>query len=171
MFRHLLLGLLVAAPAAARAADPPLPADVQDFLFLAPDRPLLLRLHLLVEGKPAAERWTAYVDRLFAFFDRDGDGYLDKEEAGRIFTPAQMQQLFAESFAFVQGQAPPPLSRLDLNEDGKLSKAESSPTAGSSTPVLPPSSPASTKPSPNPSAQRCSPPSTPTTTASCRPPS
>jgi Ca2+-binding EF-hand superfamily protein len=123
MLRHLFLSLLVAAPTGAFAAGPT-SADVQDLLFLAPDRPLLLRLHLIVEGKPAVDRWTAYLDRLFAFFDRDGDGYLDKDEAARIFTPMQMQQLFDGQFALVHNQAPPPLSMLDLDEDRKLSKAE-----------------------------------------------
>lgn len=79
----LLAGLLLAAPA-GRSADSPKPTDpgaaedVQDVLFFSDSRPLLLRLHLFVDDKPHAARWTAYLTRWFHFLDRDEDGVLDR---------------------------------------------------------------------------------------------
>jgi Ca2+-binding EF-hand superfamily protein len=128
MFRRLIVALLAVGAAASAAAGPPADpfaaADVQDLLFLAPDRPLLLRLHLLAEGKPAADRWSAYLDRLFAFFDRDGDGVLDKEEAARVLTPMQLQGLFQGNTFLFRDPRGPSEHGLDLDEDGKVSKAE-----------------------------------------------
>jgi Ca2+-binding EF-hand superfamily protein len=127
MFRHLLVGLAVVVAVtgtAAPPADPYAAADVQDLLFLAPDRPLLLRLHLLADGKAAADRWSAYLDRLFAYFDRNGDGVLDKEEAARAFTPMQLRQLFDSNYFLVRDRQTPSPADLDLDEDGKVSKAE-----------------------------------------------
>jgi Ca2+-binding EF-hand superfamily protein len=129
MFRILLVGLVgigaaVTAAVAAPPADPYAAADVQDLLFLAPDRPILLRLHLLSDAKPAADRWSAYMDRLFAFFDRDGDGVLDKEEAARVLTPVQVQGLFRGNFILIRDPQTPSPADLDRDEDGKVSRAE-----------------------------------------------
>jgi Ca2+-binding EF-hand superfamily protein len=126
MLRRLLV-VLVLAPAALIAgppADPYAATEVQDLIVLAPNRPILLRLHLFADGKPAADRWAAYLDRLFDFFDRDEDGFLDKEEIQRIFSPTLLRQLFNGNFTVVRDMAPPPLQSLDLNEDGKVSREE-----------------------------------------------
>lgn len=133
MFLRLsLLALAVAAAVALTtpAADPP-PADpsqleeVQDLVLFLDDRPVVVRLHLYLDGEPHARKWENFIKKLFAFLDRDGDGELDRSEARNIPDPSHLSQL-------LQGQpqfnAPvvltPNLADLDTNKDGKISEAE-----------------------------------------------
>ena len=95
----LLAGLLLLALVAlallepARAEGPsrqlpnstaPAAIDVQDLLFLGPVRPLVIRLHVTIDGKPFREEWQARFDELFGLEDRDGDGRVTVEEATSI---------------------------------------------------------------------------------------
>ncbi|HEX7446190.1 MAG TPA: hypothetical protein VF306_01520, partial [Pirellulales bacterium] len=50
------------------------PDDAQDLLFLGPLRPVWVRLHVTIDGKPFREIWRANIQRLFAEADVDGDG-------------------------------------------------------------------------------------------------
>ena len=85
----LLFGLLVAVawlpptacevPREAPAGEPTL--DVQDLVYLGGPRPLLVRLHIQIDGKPIAAAWEAYLEAPFAYLDRNGDGVLNQEEA------------------------------------------------------------------------------------------
>jgi Ca2+-binding EF-hand superfamily protein len=93
MIARLLTAAAVALallPWAAAADDPPPAtpqsaggADFQDVVFLRGPRPVLLRLHLRIDGKPFQAVWDDYLDTLFDFLDRDNDGVLNFEEAGR----------------------------------------------------------------------------------------
>ena len=87
--RALALAALLAPGAAAGQAVPPAVApqppqplaaapatDHIDFLFLASTRPVLLRVHVRVDGKPYYAPWDEYTKKLFAHFDRDGNGTL-----------------------------------------------------------------------------------------------
>jgi Ca2+-binding EF-hand superfamily protein len=44
-----------------------------------------LRLEILLDGRPPAATWDAFLDHLFNWFDRDGDGSLSRAEVSRIF--------------------------------------------------------------------------------------
>jgi Ca2+-binding EF-hand superfamily protein len=44
-----------------------------------------LRLEMTVDGHATAGAWETFLDRLFDWFDRDGDGSLSRDEAERIF--------------------------------------------------------------------------------------
>ena len=50
--------------------------DYQDVMFFSSTRPVLLRLHVQVDGKPYTALWDGYNDRLFKFLDRNGGGAL-----------------------------------------------------------------------------------------------
>jgi Ca2+-binding EF-hand superfamily protein len=52
----------------------PKSSDAQDLIFLGPLRPLLIRLHVTIYGKPFREVWQENATRVFAEGDRDGDG-------------------------------------------------------------------------------------------------
>jgi Ca2+-binding EF-hand superfamily protein len=124
----LLAGLLLAAPAGHAAetpkrADPGAAEDVQDVLFFGDSRPLLIRLHILVDGKPYAARWTEHVTRWFHFLDRDDDGLLDRTEAGRAPSAWMLRQMLANPYAFMAGEIPS-FEDLDPDQDGKVSLAE-----------------------------------------------
>jgi Ca2+-binding EF-hand superfamily protein len=90
-----LLGLLAACgvalgalgdnpPARPASATPQAAGDVQDFIFLAEGRPLLIRAHVTVDGKPYKAIWDEYVNRVMRFLDTDGDGVLSKKEIERM---------------------------------------------------------------------------------------
>lgn len=88
----LVLGLLVLAitpparseTAGSQSASSLVPPDVQDLVFLGPVRPLLLRLHVTIDGKPFRQAWQERFDELFALEDRDGDGRVTLDEAAAI---------------------------------------------------------------------------------------
>jgi Ca2+-binding EF-hand superfamily protein len=87
----LLLGVwLTPAPGAGAEAA----GDVQDLVFLADARPVLIRLHLRVDGRPFREvhraAWDDYLKELFRQLDQDGDGFLNDTEAQRLPPPPQL---------------------------------------------------------------------------------
>src|SRR5262245_21833756 len=54
--------------------------EVQDVVFLADSGPLLIRLHVDVDGKPFRVAWREAVDRIFKLLDKDGDGVISAKE-------------------------------------------------------------------------------------------
>ena len=104
-------------------ADSGAAAEVQDVLFFSDSRPLLIRLHILVDGKPYAARWTEHVTRWFHFLDRDDDGLLDRTEAARAPSAWMLRQMLANPYAFMAGEIPS-FEDLDRDQDGKVSLAE-----------------------------------------------
>ena len=79
-------GLAAAGPSAPSKASPP--EDVEDVIYLGESRPLLVRLHLEVDGRPLRAVWEGFVDQVFRHLDSDGDGVLTRAEAERIPPPA-----------------------------------------------------------------------------------
>jgi Ca2+-binding EF-hand superfamily protein len=94
--------------------------NVQDFVYLSDKRPLLMRFHVSLDGKPLVEAWDDFMGKLFAYLDRDGDGVLSKDEASGA-PPAQA--LFNSVPNFV-GQRPNLPGTLDQNRDGKITREE-----------------------------------------------
>src|SRR5207249_3387368 len=125
-----LAGGLVAAdrPAPPTSPTPAAPAadDVQDFLFLAGDRPWLFRLHITNDGKSYQATWEAFVRDCFVFFDRNNDGVLSKDEAAKIPTIQTLrEQFFSGAIGFFGGgQSNVPFAELDRNGDGKVTVDE-----------------------------------------------
>jgi Ca2+-binding EF-hand superfamily protein len=98
-------------------------ADVQDVVFLGEDRPVFIRLHIQRDGQSFQAAWEAYIQELFKFLDRDGDGVLNKEEAARVPSAPQLLQQFRGYYFFPQG-APVRFQDLDADQDGKVTRAE-----------------------------------------------
>ncbi len=113
-----------ALPGAEAPADPSQADDVQDVVVFGETRPLLFRLHLTVDGRPCRAPWTDFVSRLFAFLDRDDDGFLDKDEAARVLRPQLLMPLLDGNFFQPLINQPLPLGDLDTDEDGKVSPEE-----------------------------------------------
>jgi Ca2+-binding EF-hand superfamily protein len=108
-----------AGPPAAAAQERP-DADVQDVVFFAEGRPVLMRFHVRINGKPFKDVWEAFIDKFFKYLDVDGDGVLSAAEAARV---PPVQTLFNTRF-FGGGGGPPSLAELDADKDGKVSRAE-----------------------------------------------
>lgn len=105
MERGIILGLSAAALlcslalADARREDvvleqrPSPPPDAYDLVFLGETRPVRIRLHVRIDGKPLRHAWADFIDGLFRYLDRDGDGILSQEELQRAPRPQLLLQL------------------------------------------------------------------------------
>ena len=93
--------LALAVPAVTRADDD---EDTQDVVFFGESRPVVLRLHIRVNGKSHTKAWEDYVAALFGFLDRDGDGALSDTEAQRA-PNAQVLNQMAQSGGFFFAQS------------------------------------------------------------------
>lgn len=94
--------------------------DVQDFVYLGDKGPVLVRLHVRIDGKPLVDVWEEFVGKLFAYLDADGDGVLNETEAGRV---PPVPFLFNNGPGFPR--PPQMMARLiDKNRDGKITKDE-----------------------------------------------
>ncbi|MBI1915992.1 MAG: EF-hand domain-containing protein [Planctomycetes bacterium] len=129
--KRLMLAALAAAllPAAARAEDKPKridpssAPDVQDVIFYGKTRPVLMRLHILVDGKPYSEAWDNYIKARFDYADRDGNGYLDRDAVRMIPSAQTFQQMVLGAGNFYNGGAAR-FEELDSDGDGKVTLAE-----------------------------------------------
>src|SRR5689334_17534548 len=88
----LAVGLtFAAAPPPSESVLPPMDSHL-DYVFLASDRPVLLRFHLEGDGRPYYDGWQRFMRKWFANFDRNNDGWLSKEEVeGRVPNPNYMR--------------------------------------------------------------------------------
>ena len=124
----LLAGLILSVSGrgadAPKRDDPGFAEDVQDVLFFNEDRPVLIRLHVHVDGKPYATRWTEYLTRWFRFLDRDGDGVLNATEAARAPAVQVLQYMLSNPSTTYQFLGAPGFDDLDRNHDKKVTLAE-----------------------------------------------
>lgn len=90
------------------------PARGADLVFPDGDKGARLRVEVTDGGKSPEAAWAAFLDTLFAHFDRDGSGGLSEAEAKRVFPlPLPGGQAVAPDFA-----------AMDANRDGTGTPAE-----------------------------------------------
>jgi Ca2+-binding EF-hand superfamily protein len=120
-------------PVAAKAAAPvkgplaPTPADrdAQDLVFLGDQRPLLVRLHIRVDGQPFPEAWDRFIQKLFDYYDVNGDGVLTKKETEHILRGPSMLSVFGGGLNIYNFQAGfARANEIDTNKDGKITREE-----------------------------------------------
>jgi Ca2+-binding EF-hand superfamily protein len=130
--------LLVSRPPTTAAPNVPTPApplmgtrapvastvDHLDFVFLASDRPVLLRLHLQSGGRPYYATWDDYMKQFFTFIDRNGDGVLTREEAERVPNGQFLQSHLQGRLGFPYLGQTARLPDMDANKDGKVDPLE-----------------------------------------------
>jgi Ca2+-binding EF-hand superfamily protein len=121
----LLAGLALAlAPPPARGQGKPA-GEVQDLAFLGGNRPVLLRMHIQLDGKPLGASRNQYIKRWFDYLDRDGDGVLNRQEARLVPSLQSLQQLRGNGFFLPRpNAAATAFAELDRDGDGKVSLAE-----------------------------------------------
>jgi len=99
------------------------PEDVQDILFAAESGPILIRLHIRLDGKPFRTAhqalWDNYVQNLFRHLDRKGAGTLDEAEARRLPSPQMFLSGAVEAVNVAFN-----FSAMDTNSDGKITLEE-----------------------------------------------
>jgi Ca2+-binding EF-hand superfamily protein len=125
---------LALCAAALQAAGPPAPLaaqdadDTQDVLYVGQPHPVLIRLHVRMDGLSIFERWEKAMTRFFQHLDRNGSGSLDRIEAERMPSVQMM-------FQFIQGnplipfnararRPMVPFAELDRDRDGKVTLEE-----------------------------------------------
>lgn len=88
------LGLAAATLGLCPAADPTpaKPATPVELILTGGDTLARVELGAGVDGVPVAAVWDETFARLFAFFDRNGDGILDPKEAALLPAPKALRQ-------------------------------------------------------------------------------
>jgi hypothetical protein len=131
-------GLLLAAALAfsccsLSGAIPPAPPasarDVQDLVFLSDARPILVRLHILVDGRPFRDVWEDYIHLLFDYLDRDGNRILTKSEAEHAPGASQLLQMMRGGI-FPDPMKAVTFGELDVDQHGFVTFRSSRPTTG-----------------------------------------
>jgi Ca2+-binding EF-hand superfamily protein len=113
--------VLASAGLAAGAAAPAAPEN-QPYrvVYLGERGPILIELDLRIDGQPLRARHRAFLDKVFAYLDRDGDGVLSRQEAAAAPTAATLTNPLTPFL----GRRLPNQRRLRPNEDGKVTRAE-----------------------------------------------
>ena len=117
-------------PAQARLVPPyvdtePLAVpDTLEVVFYARSRPVRIRIVVSAGEKSFIQSWDATLKALFAVFDRDRDGYLNRYELEQIFSMDAFSVLFNGGFYSRIGSGPPALEVLDRDGDNRISFAE-----------------------------------------------
>ncbi len=88
---------------AALAADT---GSAEDVLVFTESRPVRIRLHLTIEGRPFDRAWDAYLDTLFDALDADRDGSLTSKELRCALHPQQFLQILQGASAIDPAPAP-----------------------------------------------------------------
>ena len=96
----------------------------QDLLYLGDERPIVIRLRLMVDGRPSSDVWHEYVERLFLLADGDGDGRLS---VGEIDSPAETEDALGEEVYSLltlpelkQADLRPPDGEITIEEFGEF---------------------------------------------------
>jgi Ca2+-binding EF-hand superfamily protein len=115
------------APAGGPVIPAPSEPGAQDVVFFGDMQPVLFRLHVRVNGKSFSANWDEFLNKLFAYYDLDGDGVLTKKETQRIIRAESLMSLLSGGFNYFGGNQQNEFARpeeVDANKDGKITKDE-----------------------------------------------
>jgi Ca2+-binding EF-hand superfamily protein len=113
------------ATAPAQPAGQGAPGETQTLVYLGETGPTLVRLHLIVDGKPFSAAGEPFLKKLFEYADVNNDGTLSKEEAARLPTPSILLTHYSGALGIFQNpNTVAPFAELDANKDGKVTLDE-----------------------------------------------
>jgi Ca2+-binding EF-hand superfamily protein len=125
-----LLAILCGAPAADQPKPKPTTPptdDGQDFVFLGESRPVLVRLHIRMDGKSLQTAWDECIQYLFKYLDVNNDGVLTREEIERAPTADQFTGSVGGLAALIGGAGARPALKMEAvnsSGNGKVTLAE-----------------------------------------------
>ena len=124
-----MLAALALAPSAWAQGKGAAKPDAYDFVFMAEDRPVLLRVHVRIDGKTLDDAGLDFVRFVFEHLDRKGRGYLMQTEVERLPSLSHMQMGgLASPFGGFGGGTPKDaevkMADVDANKDGKVTLTE-----------------------------------------------
>jgi Ca2+-binding EF-hand superfamily protein len=127
-FGFAALAIALLAAFGSTAGETPKEDDRHDFVYLSEARPVLIRVHARLDGKPVQAAWDGFMKHLFDSLDTNHDGVLSQDEAERAPT---LTQILTGGIGGVFGglggmskAAAPSMSDLDTDKDGKVTVAE-----------------------------------------------
>jgi Ca2+-binding EF-hand superfamily protein len=126
-WRVFLTTLVLLGGSLAPAAEKPAKSTANHIVYLEDSRPVLIRVHVEIDGKPLHVAWEDFLDGLFKDADADKNGTLDATEVARL--PA-LETLFPNTrFRLAVADVALPgrgntLAAMDGNKDGKVSRDE-----------------------------------------------
>jgi Ca2+-binding EF-hand superfamily protein len=101
-----LVLLVVSTPVLPQQAKEAKPADGFDIVFLGDTRPILMRMHVEMNGKPIKTVWREYLKQWFDYLDRDISGGLDAKEVQFAPNDQAMQLMMRQGNFFQQRNQP-----------------------------------------------------------------
>lgn len=134
-----IFGIIALGAVALHAAEGKAPAetksfDSREFVFMGEARPILVRLHVIVDGKPLPNAADEFFKFLFNYLDTNHDGALGKDEVDRAPT---LDQIMTGGISIANGggggggkgkgrtePSRPTMSDMDTNKDGKVTADE-----------------------------------------------
>lgn len=93
-------------PADGPGPDPKPRADALDVVVPGGERLVRLQIRVEIDGRSVPAAWDRTFDRLYSFYDRDGDGALDVREADRLPPPFAVRQVLWGQFNPLSGLFP-----------------------------------------------------------------
>jgi Ca2+-binding EF-hand superfamily protein len=112
------LALLLFTPALEAVAAPG-ESDGHKIAYLGDRGPILIELHLHINGRPLRVAYAALMRKLFDYLDRDGDGVLSAKEA--VAVPSAT--VLSNPLFIARGRLPGIQQRIRADEDGKVTRA------------------------------------------------
>jgi len=97
------------------------PVEIQDMIFFGAKRPVLIRLHLYIDGEALGTFWEKVVQKRFDFADRNKDKTLSEKELK--YFPLPSSNPYAYYYGQVQG-GQPTMSEVDSDSDGSATMPE-----------------------------------------------